>query len=666
MLFYCFFSFEKRPSSLGDFLTSEEKSMFQGGSWVRLALIPTVTTNLNPAMKAVSTSIYARGKGSIYYFRKRIPADLLDAYDGRLECAVSLKTKNLSIAQHRASIELKRLTAEFARKRSELDLGKASLISRYVGSLTNEQVRLIGQHWKRVTLSEDDTKRQQELGNEEFDLLGQQLEEKQRAWRRMLAQGRAISILPEVQAYLLDCGLKYVPSEEEAKVSCYTFLKYMVETINLQMQRQSGGTVDTDAAAPKVWHPLQVVFPETAPRDPNAPTWEKVFQIWHDDVIGRRESTTTSYKTPWRELQRVAADFRLISPSDITKSHIQEVVVRMENRGLDTETVLSRVQKLRRIFQTAIQYDLLTTNPANDVACRTRDPMSTIEIRRLPFSEDELQTIFRSPIYTKQTRSRGQSGEASYWIPLLMHFTGARPEELAGLALDDMLHSPHGWMLRILNRPVLADQKLFDDDEVPKSHRRKLKGRPSVRDIPVATELIDLGLLRYVRWLRAQGHTMFFPTLKKDANDKLSSGFTKFFGRYKKAIGIVDPNKVLYSFRHNMKDYLEKALIPSKYVKRILGHVTGDGKVTDKYGSDLPFKHIARFFATVEFPNLHIEPWEPGTTKFRRKRAKETQCITATERFGADGLVTDAETLVSRFDKYNRSSSHLRLVSPQT
>jgi hypothetical protein len=61
-----------------------------------------------------------------------------------------------------------------------------------------------------------------------------------------------------------------------------------------------------------------------------------------------------------------------------------------------------------------------------------------------------------------------------------------------------------------------------------------------------------------------------------------------------------------------MKDYLERAKVPSRYLKRTLGHTTGDGAVTDSYGSDLPLAFVAGYFAKVEFPSIPALPWRPG------------------------------------------------------
>ena len=76
---------------------------------------------------------------------------------------------------------------------------------------------------------------------------------------------------------------------------------------------------------------------------------------------------------------------------------------------------------------------------------------------------------------------------------------------------------------------------------------------------------------------------------------------------------------MLYSFRHSLKDLMEIAEVPSKYLQRLLGHTTGDGAVTDGYGSDLPFERVAEHFARIRFPAIPATPWQPGRGFVRLK-----------------------------------------------
>ena len=71
-----------------------------------------------------------------------------------------------------------------------------------------------------------------------------------------------------------------------------------------------------------------------------------------------------------------------------------------------------------------------------------------------------------------------------------------------------------------------------------------------------------------------------------------------------------------------MKDLLESAGMRSKYVKRFLGHASGDGAVTDGYGSDVPLKRIARRFARVRFPKIPALPWQLPDKSYRASQRR--------------------------------------------
>lgn len=574
-------------------------------------------------VKAFSTNLYKRGAKGNFYLRMRIPTALRTSFDGKEHITRSLRTTELATAKQRLAHAESEICKEFDGMRLRMSLDKACAHVRTVRNLSDVQAKAIGHHWTRTVLQSDEQRRRGGMTNEEFEALQIQLDTSRAAFRRALAQGNTAFALPEIQEFLVGCGIRYCPNEQEIQRSCYTLLQSRVESIDYQLKRQAGEIVYTDVVAPPVKHPLQILFPESAPRDSSTPTWEQVFKKWQDQVINRPMTTVTAFMTPWRELQSIARDHRLISPNEVEELHIEELVERMKERGLKSDTIGDRLLKLRHIFRAARKARLIQVNPAIDIECPQDNNVRKRRKRRLAFSNTDLHSIFSSAIFVKQLRSKGQSGEATYWIPILMYYTGARPEEIAGLALNDLRHEEGlGWIFSMVDRPCIEDRDLFaEDDDVPETHWRTLKSDSSIRQIPVANELIELGLLKYVQWVKDQGHSVMFPTLKKDAMGKLSSAFGKFFGRFKSSILIEGPLKVLYSFRHNMKNHLEAAKVPSKYLKRILGHVSGDGAVTDGYGDDLPIEFIVNYFQSIQFPPIPAMPWEPGKGYFRIKKS---------------------------------------------
>lgn len=565
-------------------------------------------------MKAISEGIYQRGKHGTKYVRRRIPADIRSAYPASQEHIVrSLGTADLREAKELARAELTRIDTEFRLKRQELDLNRASLNPKCIARLDDEQLQSVARFWVHRVLLNDDRSRQEGLDDTEFDELGEKLASQRAELGRMLAQGKSMNVFPALHGFLHLCGLDFAPEKDEAKRASYAFLRSVIESLDYQLARQRGELVDTDKVAPASTHPLHVIAPERAPTNSDVPTWEKVFETWRDYVKDRPTPTTIASQTPWRDLRQFVGAQGVCMPGEVTPELMTSFAHYMLDRGLQVPTINERISKVRAIYKIAVGKHVLKANPAANTLGFKESGVRQRKKRRLPFDASDLATLFSSEVFTQHKRSKGQSGEASYWIPVLMFYTGARPEEIAGLALSDLCRdAKSGWYLNIVDRPSDEDGELFEDSKVPQSHRRTLKNAMSIRRVPVTQELIDLGLLRYVEWLRARGAAVFFPTLKQDFHGKLSGSFSKFFGRYKRAIGITDSRKVLYSFRHCMKDLLEAAGVPSKYLQRVLGHTTGDGKVTDGYGSDVPFNRLSRYFSRVQFPAIPALPWEPG------------------------------------------------------
>jgi hypothetical protein len=120
---------------------------------------------------------------------------------------------------------------------------------------------------------------------------------------------------------------------------------------------------------------------------------------------------------------------------------------------------------VKQICKIACGKQLLAENPATNTLGARQNAAARRRRKRLPFSTADLDLIFRSRIFTDQHRSHGQSGEASYWLRILMYYSGVRPQELAGLELGDLRHDPHhGWYLDIIDRPGAEDRTLFDRD----------------------------------------------------------------------------------------------------------------------------------------------------------------------------------------------------------
>ena len=567
-------------------------------------------------MKAIAENLYERGKRRTLYCRIRIPQAVLRAYPpAKTHHVVSLGTADIVEAKKRLRVRMTRFDAEHAEHEKQLGAVDSKRSVQKLTSLSDEDLKTLAGHWIHQTLLTDERQRSRGIDDDEFDELESALGEQRVELGKMLARGQSGKILPAMLSYLYLCGLDIEFSPVEAKRAGFIFLQAVVTGLDHRQARNDGNVVEIETLAP----PTTIAAAVEAMKHPKAaPTWEQVFVAWRDYVPGRPKPTTIASRTPWNELQRFAAETNVSSPAGLTPEMMTDFVTRMSLR-LAVPTLNERLSKVKAIFKIALGLNILAVNPA---ASTLGKGSSSYQKRsaptRLPFDEDDVKTIFSSTIYLEHRRSSGQSGEATYWLPLLMYYTGARPEELAGLALCDIKqHETHGWYIDIKDSPEDGEASLHAEEE--QSPVRLLKNGQSIRRVPIAQELLDLGLLRYVEWVAAKGSKALFPTLRVDSHGKLSGSFSKFFGRFKKSIGITSYLKVLYSFRHTMKDLMEQAQVPSKYLKRIMGHTTGDGKVTDGYGGPLPFEHVVAEFVRVKFHPISARSWQPGKGKVNLK-----------------------------------------------
>jgi len=219
------------------------------------------------------------------------------------------------------------------------------------------------------------------------------------------------------------------------------------------------------------------------------------------------------------------------------------------------------------------------------------DPVSGMRLteprsNRQPWEPEELKLLFGSPIYLRGERPLGGRGEAAFWLPLLALFSGARLNELAPMRTDDVkLDASSG--VRFVT--VIEDQQAGRD----------VKTEHSIRAVPVHPELVRIGFLEFVEKVRADGGATarLFPQLTPGSKGGFGEAFSKWFGRYKRGVGIENPNSVFHSFRHGFKDALRAAGVNEDVNDALTGH-SGGNSVARGYG----WREMVRRFG---FPRLN-------------------------------------------------------------
>jgi integrase len=134
----------------------------------------------------------------------------------------------------------------------------------------------------------------------------------------------------------------------------------------------------------------------------------------------------------------------------------------------------------------------------------------------------------------------GKDRNWRFWMPLLMLFSGARPNEIAQLATADLRKTDNGTLYIDLETQAAGTTKT-------------LKTMSSRRRIPVHSELIKIGIVQFVNERQAADGTnaKLFPSLKPDRYGNLAWYPSKRFNeKFLPESIALTPDQTFYSFRH--------------------------------------------------------------------------------------------------------------------
>jgi integrase len=309
------------------------------------------------------------------------------------------------------------------------------------------------------------------------------------------------------------------------------------------------------------------------------PTIEKLIEYW----------SSQSEKRPKTILEAHIARKRLFKitglkyANQVEKKDIIKFKDELIADGLSPATIEKQLNILKAIFSLAVSNELIDKNPLIGVKLVKQKGLPK---PRVPFSSEDIATIFNSPIFSKCERPVGGAGEACVWLPYIALWTGMRLEEIGQLLVSDIKCHNDIYFINV------------GDDEFS---TKRLKTSSSHRRIPIHPELIRLGLLDYVQMLKEGQSDRLFPKLVENVNNQYTAAFSKWFGRYLRGtIGITDKRKTFHSFRHGFKEACRVAEIPKDLHDKLTGHMSSD--VGDGYGGDLyPLMPLYTAIKKIEF-----------------------------------------------------------------
>jgi integrase len=327
--------------------------------------------------------------------------------------------------------------------------------------------------------------------------------------------------------------------------------------------------------------------------------WKEV----HGDVTP--ELITKRMVTDWLDL--LAKRPTGLSPSE-QRMPLSKLVERFEGRDVSRMALKTQKQHLGMLAarwvkaqgEGYISDDL--NNPFKrqmPTAARKEDPKE--------FSVAELTAMFSLPVFSLGERPKRGKGEASFWMPLIMLWTGTRPEEAAQLTIADFADGPEEgrWMMTITDQgehPVKGDQNL-------KTSKRG-SGR---RTFPVPQALVDLNLRGYVEYLGATGETALFPKLRvRGARGHLFPSWSEWWSNYLRAHQVLPPGggrKPSREFRHVWTTAARRSDIPEDAREYLLGHFRTGATANHGYGSKRVLGPQIDKLKHPWFAAVGVRPW---------------------------------------------------------
>jgi integrase len=495
---------------------------------------------------------YLAKRGSTYYFRRTVPAELRAALNGRTEFMFSIGTKVRDEAKRRIpahTVATEQLLADAAaRVACAAPESPAQDAAEPVASLTpgeREQALYEAQRAKeRAARYEARSPERAEL-------------------RRKLAEFQSVDMPMPLQAMrdllrerddaLARAMAKFAEKEEGKPAE------------SLPAAVNSGAMLDTTIV--DLW------AAERKPVQKGIDTHRAVAR-WFYERVGRKPV------------------------GSITRQDVLAFKAKLLAEGTSPANTKVKLSRLRTLLKWAADNDHAPSNVAEGITIKDS---AQAKNKRVEFDLPALGRIFSTPIYAAGARPTAGKGEAAYWLPLLALFTGARLEELGQLRVADvqeMTYPDHdgaeakAWFLHI------REDK--EDDLT-------LKNAASERDVPVHPELERLGFLRFVADARQSGATRLFPKLTPNVYGRLTAKWGEWFGSHLRgACAVPDRRMVFHSFRHTFKQYARHAGIVEGVQRQIMGHSSGD--VADSYGSGYPLHQIVEGMRIFRVPGLPVIP----------------------------------------------------------
>ena len=564
-------------------------------------------------------------RGSVYYARMDVPEDLVSVLKTQTRKR-SLKTKDFAEAKKRLWLVIVEWQREFEDLRNRRTLTEAdrehAVWDHYKAVLERddtERSNMPGQTEIEVIRANllGRVEGGEVVGIDPLSILDAALElmvaqnagqmstdarkAKLAEMRKHLAKGETALIAHEVDEYLRSNRLFVDRSTPEWVSLARRMMRAEIQALERTLERDQGNfagqprdTLVTEpsfdrravaevAAAGESIHDALEAFKKENPRNVSAgrmnescrdigifiETVGPTFPIAKITKKHVREWKALLMKYPLRATEVV--EFRGMNIHQVVEANEQ-----FKRQVLSDRTVNRYLSSLSAFCSWAEVNGYIAANPCLGMALPKERRTKTVT-----FTSDQMNVLFSSPLFAgaqsdTEWRLIARQGKVlirdhRYWVPLIMLFSGARPGEIAQLAVNDVRQEHGHWIMHITTEGEAHDEG------------KSVKTAGSMRVIPIHPELVRLGFLKYHAARIASADKQLFPGAKRNERGQMMAEFSREFGKYLTRIGLKQGRGLSqYSFRHGAADALRRAGYLDNQFGFMLGHT--EGSMTGRYG----------------------------------------------------------------------------------
>lgn len=543
---------------------------------------------------------YVFRRGASYYVRMRVPLDLTEVV-GKKEFVKALGTKELGEAKRLSWPIVQGWTREFDDLRSRRNMtedDKAAATWQHYNAVLDryeDARRLIP---TETDIAVETAKLMKQAANGELAPADQtnavlDLQVKKRArqldamnrsakldmMRKHLVEGETALIEHEVKSYVETNRLLIDPTHPDWADSARRMMRAEIAGLERGLERDKGNYSGQPSDP--------IVKPTTGPARETAAAGETIMELFENYVLENPRQITSDTQAQARRDIGTFVDFvgstfpaqridkkavyewkalliRYPVKASETKAFegmkLAQIVKHNETVGkpvLTPRTVNRYLSGLGAFCNWLVNNGYLDVNPTEGMSL-PKDKRKKV----FPFKTEHMNALFSAPLFVgcesdEAPRFWKKPGnflirDHRYWVPLIMLYSGARPAEIAQLLVSDVRQEHGHWIMDITETD--------DDEESGKS----VKNVGSRRVVPVHSELVKLGFLKYYASVKNAGQSRLFPKAERNERGQMIADFSRDFNRYLTRLGIKNGRGLsLYSFRHGAFDAM-RALDMSK------------------------------------------------------------------------------------------------------